>query len=181
MRFARAGLSAFCVRCPTSATHNDSPASAKTYDFIQIVSFRGHSQYLATCAKMTPWQRDCNMPSIRMGALTGTSVWEASEDTMAVTWRLTPAVTPLMYHFNPVLVRVFRPSDTTTSQGRNTTRHSFKTRFQVMSQNPPKDGTGYSATSRRSSFGTCITAMRTVRRMSLCGHRRDVSTDSGSR
>lgn len=118
----RAGLSAFHVRCPTNATHNDSPASVKTYDFIQIVSFRGHSQYLATCAKMTPWQRDCNMPSMRMGALTGTSVWEASEDTMAVTWRLTPAVTPLMHHSNPVLVGVVGPSDTTTSQGRNTTR-----------------------------------------------------------
>lgn len=82
----REQLSGFvCAWCPTTnATHNDSPANVKTYDFVRIVSFRGHSQYLATCAKMTPWQRDCRMPSMRMGALTGTSVSVAREDTMAV-------------------------------------------------------------------------------------------------
>jgi len=51
-----------------------------------MVSFRGHSQYLATWAKMTPWQIDCKMPSMRMGALIGTSVCAASdsEDIMGV-------------------------------------------------------------------------------------------------
>lgn len=60
-------------------THNDSPANVKTYDFILLVSFRGHSQYLATWAKMTPWQIDCKIPSMRIGALIGTSVCAASD------------------------------------------------------------------------------------------------------
>src|SRR6266849_4437837 len=69
------------VYCTTNAkTHNDRPANVKTYDFILMVSFRGHSQYLATWAKMMPWQMDCKMPSIRMGALIGTSVCAASDE-----------------------------------------------------------------------------------------------------
>lgn len=64
------------------ATHNDNPTKVRTYDFIRSVSFRGYSQYLAACAKMTPWQRACKMPSMRMGALVGTPIWVASKDSM---------------------------------------------------------------------------------------------------
>lgn len=33
---------------------NESPTKVKTYAFIRIVSFSGHSQYLAAWANMTP-------------------------------------------------------------------------------------------------------------------------------
>ena len=147
--------SGFCV--PVSPpfqgeTHNDSPANVKTYDFIRMVSFRGHSQYLATWAKMTPWQMDCKMPSIRMGALMGTSVCAASdsEDIMGV--RGCGGTRPLQLQrlINaPFLVLVGtigfgRPA----SQRRNTTRPrrlGTTSRFQVNSQ-------------------SCLTCTRTRRR-----------------
>jgi hypothetical protein len=66
----------------TNLTHSDNPTKVKTYDFIGSVSLRGHSQYLAACAKMTPWQSDCKMPSINMGALVGTPIWAGVEDAM---------------------------------------------------------------------------------------------------
>ncbi|KAH9965786.1 hypothetical protein BC827DRAFT_1153261 [Russula dissimulans] len=96
-----AHLSGFVCGIPTSATHSDSPTKVITYDFIRTVSLSGHSQYLAACAKMTPWQRDCKMPSTRMGALVGTSIWVANEGVM-MQGRLVPAVVtvgPLMRHF----------------------------------------------------------------------------------
>jgi hypothetical protein len=71
-----------------------------------MVSLRGDSRYLATCAKMTPWQRDCRMPSIRMGAPAGTSVWEASENTMAATWgKAGSCGGPLMLQFQFQTIR----------------------------------------------------------------------------
>jgi len=98
-------------------THNDNPTKVRTYDFVRSVSFRGHSQYLAACAKMTPWQRACNMPSMRMGALVGTPIWAASKDSMM--WGRTGDAGscdgPLMHHFQFELVS----TPDTTSQIRN--------------------------------------------------------------
>jgi hypothetical protein len=70
------------IHAPSRAggTHNDSPTNVTTYDFIRIVSFRGHSQYLAACARMTPWQRACKTPPMRIGPPIGTSIWAASID-----------------------------------------------------------------------------------------------------
>ena len=88
----RAHLSGIVYGIFMSATHSDSPTKVNTYDFIRRVSLSGHSQYLAACAKMTPWQRDCKMPSTRMGALVGTPIWAANKDKGVMMWgRLVPA------------------------------------------------------------------------------------------
>jgi hypothetical protein len=129
-----------------------------------MVSFRGHSQYLATWAKMTPWQIDCKMPSIRMGALIGTSVCTASdsEDIMGVdVGRPASCGDSLMHHLQS---RSGPPR--TTSQRRNTTRPTCPGSFPipVSSHFPdlshthaPKDTAGHS------------TGMRAARRMLPCG------------
>ena len=98
-------------------THNDNPTKVRTYDFIRSVSFRGHPQYLAACAKMTPWQRACRMPSIRMGALVGTPIWVASKDSMmwGRGWAAGSCEGALMRHFQFELVS----TPDTTSQIRN--------------------------------------------------------------
>ena len=143
MCFAR-DRQGYPYQCPNpNATHNDSPARVKTYDFIRMVSLRGDSQYLATCAKMTPWQRDCRMPSMRIGAPAGTSVWEASENTMAATWRRrAPVVVPLMLQFRFQTIRHDDQPETKYDE-------AFpQMRFQVMFPGPrhmhtPKESAGH--------------------------------------
>ena len=152
-------------------THNDSPANVKTYDFIRMVSFRGHSQYLATWAKMTPWQMDCKMPSIRMGALIGTSVCAASdsEDIMGVdVGRPASCGDALMHH----LQSWSGPSDTddqpeTKHDEAHATWYPSPQSLSLKSC-PRADSIGYSATLDAVRLAV-MPRGRAARRMLPCG------------